>query len=602
MKGRWYLFIVFFMIINFCFCACSKAENRFYVKGILPDAAGKLIVLDGTENSNFNYKISKLSEPYRFIVDIDNAVLLGQKRSIKVNNDNIKDFRISQFSVSPDVVRLVFTVDSVELLKKINVSKNKNSIFINLEETNTAKITENPLYKDREPPIASDKKEETNITDTREITLTNNTDDKDSIIKTLQEKISHNIVLKNFKRDNNRVIISGLGIISLTEPITLENPKRIAFDIPGGVIDSKELLETITLKNGDLIRVGQFDDSTVRIVIESEKADSYKAIISPDMQSLLISPEKEVSFEEFPDNSSLSEVNDIQIIKNDENVTKVILIASKPIIHEIKHSKFPNELNIEIYNLKKPDLEKVNKLPRTGQFHGVLFEDLNKTVKGSKLSFPINKTTKVQTRLSIDGKMLEITFKDVAPEVQPVISISKNAPRVVIDAGHGGEDPGAMRDIYKEKNITLEITQRIKARLQQAGIEVVMTREGDETVSLKKRVEITNVSTPDLFVSVHVNSSESPSIKGIETYMYTSQSEKLAKSIHKEMLKNISACDGGIRTARFYVIRNTDVPAILEEIGYLSNSTERCDLLSERRKDATVKAICDGILNFLKNK
>lgn len=607
-KGFIYIFsAVIFIMMNFCFCPSAKAENVFRIKEIITDKAGKLIIINGSDGQKIDYQTSTLPEPDRFILDIENSVLLGTQGNLDVKNKRIKDLRFSQFSLNPDIVRFVLTVDSKEMLKKIKVSRNKKTIFINLEETITAKITKNPLYKDREPPKLSDKKpsaktkpqkKETEIPEKAEEKPTNPKEtDKEAIIKALQEKISHDFVLTKVKYSDNRIIISGIGVFSLTEPVLLENPDRIVFDIPGGVVGSPEVLKPAVLKNGDSVRIGQFDENTARIVVESKNAGSYKIIISPDMQSLLIAPENEISFEEFPDSTSTAELIDIKIIKKDAETTKVLLIFSNPVIHGIKHTKFPNKLTAEIYNLQKPPRELINRLPRTEQFHIISVKDIEKYGSGTTLVFPLNINTKIQTRLSLDGRMLEITVNNVAlPATFPQIR-----GKVVIDPGHGGGDPGAMSGKICEKHITLDIAKRVKARLQQYGIKVIMTRETDKSVSLKERVRIANRINPNIFVSIHVNSSESSKIHGIETYMYSSGGKKLAKKIHAAMLKNISARDGGIRKAAFYVIRHTKAPAVLSEIGYLSNYSERCYLLTEKRKEATAKAISEGIANYLKS-
>ena len=599
---RFYILVILALLFNFCFCFSSKAANSFVISNIVADKAGNLIVINGSGSQDFDLNISTLPDPDRFIIDINNAVLQGERRNIEVDNKSINDFRMSQFSVKPDVVRFVLAVDSKEMLKKIKVIRKKNTVFIYLDETENAVITTNPLYADREKPQKTEeKKEEEKQEDIKNKTPKEKDDnsevDKDSIIRALQEKIDHDIVLTKISKEGNRVSISGQGILSVTEPILLDEPKRIAFDILNGVVASKQFLEPIVLDNGDFLRIGQFNANTVRVVIESQQSENYKTIVSPDMQSILISPQSEVSIDAFPDSSCIAKINQINVYKKDESTTKVLIISSNPIIHEIKHLKFPNEVHLDIYNVDKPDVEMIKNLPRTAQFHGVLFEDIEAPVKGSKIKLPVNRTTKVQTRLSLDGRMLEITLEDVIP----LISSLSTKRKIVLDAGHGGEDPGAMRNKIQEKCITLDVTERVKAYLKQYGIQVVMTREKDETVSLKQRTRITKSARPDAFVSIHVNSSESSRINGIETYWYTPGSFNLAKFVHTEMLNNISAHNGGTRNARFYVIRNANVPAILVEMGYLSHTEERRKLLTEERRDITAKAIAEGIFNYFKS-
>ncbi len=593
-----------FLLAGTCFSFAARAQNEFIVKQITPDSAGNLILITGNGNQNFEYKTIRLSNPDRLVVDINNSILAGQRRSIKINNEKIKELRIAQFSTEPKQVRLVLTSDSAEALKNIKINKNKNTLLFDINKITSSTTSNSPLYKDREP-------EETNIK-IQDLILPVNIDEdktndlkihseqnKEAILKSLQDKIEHNIVLKNIRQYGNRIIISGTGVLSITEPIILNNPDRIAFDLSECKVDSDKLLQSINLQNGDFLRIGQFDNNTVRIVIETQKPEAYKTIISPDMQSLVIAPENEISFLEFPDSKGISEVQHIKVFKKDKKTTKVLLTCTKPIIHNIKHYKDPNEiLNLEIYNLKFPPKEILEHLPKTGQFHGIMFEQIEKHPKGSKWIIPLNRTTKIHSKLSIDGKMLEITLQDV----MPAMTKSDSRPKIVIDAGHGGQEPGAIRTGIYEKNITIDLAQRVKLYLKNNGINVIMTREADETVSLKQRTAITNSENPDAFVSIHINSSENSEIRGLETYYFTPQSKELAQSVRIKMANYIKSPDRGIRTARFYVIRNTEVPAILAEVGYLSNASERSAILTEERKDATAKAIAEGILNYLRSK
>ena len=591
-----------FLLLNLYFCTSVSAKSQFVIKQIIPDSAGKLILVTGTGNQNVELKTIKLSNPDRLVIDINNAMLLGSKKNININNEDIKALRIAQFSSDPDVVRLVLTANTNDILKKIKIRKNQNTLLLDLNELKPTNIAENPLYKDREVPKASDENiiAQTEILVNLDINAKTPADqEKEALLKSLQDKIDHNMVLKNVKHFGNRVIISGTGILSITEPMILENPKRIAFDIPDSTVKSSELFQPISLRNGDFLRIGQFDNRTVRVVVETQRPELYKTIISPDMQSLVIAPENEVSFLEFPDSNSFGEVRDIKIINQDKKTTKIVIISAKPLIHNLKHNNFPGGLCLDFYNLKQPKKEIIYNLQRTGQFHGINFERIERYPNGSRWVFPLNRTTKIESKLSLDARVLEITLKDVLP-----VSTWRSNYKlgVVLDAGHGGQEPGAIRAGNYEKNITIDITQRVKTYLKQAGINVIMIREGDETVSLKQRAAITNTEDPDAFVSIHVNSSENSGVRGLETYYYTSQSKALAQSVHAKLVNYINSPDRGIRTARFYVIRNTAVPAILAEVGYLSNDSERYSILTEERKDATAKAIAEGILNYLKSK
>ena len=103
----------------------------------------------------------------------------------------------------------------------------------------------------------------------------------------------------------------------------------------------------------------------------------------------------------------------------------------------------------------------------------------------------------------------------------------------------------------------------------------------------------------DIYVSIHINASKKSEIKGIETHYYTQSGYKVAQVIHKELMKNIDAEDRGLFKSKFYVINHTKAPAVLLELGFISNEQERTSLTSEQRQTDSAQAIADGIINYL---
>jgi N-acetylmuramoyl-L-alanine amidase len=169
-----------------------------------------------------------------------------------------------------------------------------------------------------------------------------------------------------------------------------------------------------------------------------------------------------------------------------------------------------------------------------------------------------------------------------------------------MDPGHGGCDHGAVRGDISEKDITLDVSKRVRELLEKKGYEVFMTREIDETLSLQDRVEISENLVPDMFVSIHVNSSNSDAPNGLETHYYKDNSLLLAKTLHASMLNHVQANNRGLFKSKFYVINHTTAPAILLEIGFMSNPIERVQLITDFRKQATAKAIAEGIDDYFK--
>ena len=129
-----------------------------------------------------------------------------------------------------------------------------------------------------------------------------------------------------------------------------------------------------------------------------------------------------------------------------------------------------------------------------------------------------------------------------------------------------------------------------------------MTRKDDTFVSLEDRVNISENEAPQIFVSIHVNSAVSKEPYGSETHYYHEYSKELATIVNKHLAQEISTKDRGLFKSMFYVINHTTVPAILVEIGFISNDNERNELITDKRKQATAKAIADGIIEYLKGR
>src|SRR5216684_5607032 len=146
---------------------------------------------------------------------------------------------------------------------------------------------------------------------------------------------------------------------------------------------------------------------------------------------------------------------------------------------------------------------------------------------------------------------------------------------VVIDAGHGGFDRGGIPgQRVPEKNMTLDVAQRLQAVLTAYGYRVVMTRDSDVFVPLGTRVAIANSYRNAIFVCIHFNAARRGSASGIETYFYSSQSLPLASAIHYYVAGGAPSSNRGVRRRGFYVLRKTTVPSVLVECGFLTNATE----------------------------
>jgi N-acetylmuramoyl-L-alanine amidase len=170
---------------------------------------------------------------------------------------------------------------------------------------------------------------------------------------------------------------------------------------------------------------------------------------------------------------------------------------------------------------------------------------------------------------------------------------------VVIDAGHGGHDRGGgPGQRIPEKPYTLDIAQRLRRILSTAGYKTIMTRDGDFFVSLGGRCAIANAQKNAIFVSIHLNSANRPGADGIETYYYASRAAGLAAKVHREVQRTAGTENRGVKRRGFYVIRNTTIPSILCELGFLTNPAESRRITSSPAyREALAQAVARGIQN-----
>ena len=192
---------------------------------------------------------------------------------------------------------------------------------------------------------------------------------------------------------------------------------------------------------------------------------------------------------------------------------------------------------------------------------------------------------------------------------------------IMIDAGHGGSDPGAVNGTHKEKVYTLQIAKRLQTQLEKLGFRVIMTRTGDTYPTLQDRAALCKKYKPDLYISIHCNSAASKTPAGIETYRavpvggtetkgskvktakqsaneYDANSSRLAFEIHKGMVTATGGTDRGTRHQAIYVIGNATCPAVLVEVGYLSNAAELKKISSPDYQNKIVSGILAGLAGY----
>ncbi len=182
--------------------------------------------------------------------------------------------------------------------------------------------------------------------------------------------------------------------------------------------------------------------------------------------------------------------------------------------------------------------------------------------------------------------------------------VEQNKFVIVVDPGHGGTDPGAIGiGGIRESDVVLDVSKTVRKLLQEKGVKVKLTRNNESDLDLPPRVKYANRLDADIFVSIHANASRGKrrDINGLETFYYRGwRGRLLAKKIQKQILKvSPGSPDRGVKQGRFYVIKNTRMPAVLVEIGFLTGRLDARRLEKPIHRERIAYAIAKGILEYL---
>ena len=219
-----------------------------------------------------------------------------------------------------------------------------------------------------------------------------------------------------------------------------------------------------------------------------------------------------------------------------------------------------------------------------------------KTIKEGNVSRPPASFQKKQELRSL---------RDINLRISDLPHIKRNKYSVVIDPGHGGLDSGAVGiDGLRETDVVLDVSRIVTKLLLEKGVSVKMTRNKEEELDLFPRVALANKTNSDIFVSIHANASRGKKryINGIETFYYSGwRGRLLAEKIQKEILKvSPGSPDRGVRRGRYFVIKTTNMPAVLAEIGFVTGRLDARRLEKKIHRKRVAFAIAKGILEYFK--
>ncbi|MEM0541382.1 N-acetylmuramoyl-L-alanine amidase [Flavobacterium sp. j3] len=196
--------------------------------------------------------------------------------------------------------------------------------------------------------------------------------------------------------------------------------------------------------------------------------------------------------------------------------------------------------------------------------------------------------------------LLKVILLVVAFATLSFVSSNKETITVVIDAGHGGHDFGANHEEHFEKDLVTSISKKIVAMNSDKNIEILFTRDDDQFLGLSERTNYINKVKPDLVISLHVNKNKNASTNGFEIYVSDQsvaykKSSELAQKLVTGLEKNTPLQNRGVKLAPFWILKKSEVPSLVLELGFLSNENDRKYITSEDGQSKISQAIIDFI-------
>lgn len=632
------LIIVFLLTAISCF-----AVEPVKINELIFDNSDSIIFLKSKGDLTDENTVTKgyLKDPDRIYIDINNSILTTPKKLFNAKYSSFNNIKISQFSLEPSVVRIVFEYNKTLDLSAFKIFKAGNSIIIQTKKdmVNSPKyktVYSNTPIKERTPFYLGAKfEEDNNIPPVKteenkdEVTLKPKTDaiQIDNKIQKVN-KLSSKYYIDSITQTKDGILLNGIGKISLMPSFTLKEPERLIIDLDDAVLSpdlrnkaiSIGKSQTLVPENGEkqidtreTLKLGQNSQSVVRLVIQGANAKNYRGIISPDSKSLYITNKSNIINSKMSDNTA----NLLKTSYTGLKETEAVYFAFDD---SVTFNTFEENSNLylDINNLNTFDdglLDPILRAVPNFQTTRLALDKLRAVIPNVENKNVLLKTNPDNTeiRITLKPKPKEPEKPKVTPgSVFVPTETSKkkktdmyNFYKVVIDAGHGGTDVGATRNGIYEKDITLKVAKLVEKKLGKKKVKTYMIRSNDKYVSLQERSDYSNEIKPDVFVSIHVNSSTNDVSYGIETHWYKEDSNQYARYVHKEMSKKVKdwkTTDRGLFNSKFYVINHTEAPAILCEIGFISNKAEREQLITEKRQEEIADAIANGIYNYLKAK
>lgn len=522
---------------------------------------------------------------------------------VSVKKQEVTDIRINDNTYSPSII--VETTGEV-LYKTIELN-DSNKLVIDIPNTSLNMLDKNKVDDKNIINIISDKlpikslrssQFQVNPDITRVVVdLEKSTDYKINHLKS-GKGIEINFINRvtditlDYINDSETLVINNTGEVQFNTFI-LENPNRIVLDIKNSYYENEKYEYDLNMKFVENVRVAQFEPTdqsevsvnTVRIVldlVESEYIPHIETRIE-DGNLLVTLGQSDTQVIEYVNKEADKVTLNINTLGNSQ--------------YEIKHD-VPNKL-LEI--IIPQDKIKISNglIPIDDEFvkNIIVVEDKGFKKLFLNMKFDISyvdQSIANSSKITLDIKKRDSQFNDKL---------------IVIDAGHGGKDPGTRGRVSKvnEKDLNLVVAFKLQQILEDLGFRTVLTRDKDEYIGLYERADIANATNGDAFVSIHFNAHSNSDIGGVETIycpayesnVKTGDNYPFAETLHNEVLKALNKVDRGIdRRPEIVVTRETKMVAALMELGFISNPEEERQVLTYEYLENSAQGIANGIVKY----
>ncbi len=369
------------------------------------------------------------------------------------------------------------------------------------------------------------------------------------------------------------------------EIFSLREPPRLVINMLNTTRDN-DMASSLEIEDDMIkeIRTSRFDSQTVRLVAELKESSGYNwQSVEREDGTFLHTIQLE------------NRLRDIAISQQAQMLGLRIQLSGEA-EYEVRRFTHPYRIAVDISGMDLENRLDDFELPEP---EGIIDEIRTGIIisggeRKFRIVFELNDYHSHQ--LLTDTPSSEIMLSLSTQEIQEFENI------VVLDPGHGGFDPGAVSpNGLNESEVVLDISLRAAALLEDRGFDVIMTRNDDSFISLYERAEIANRAGAEIFVSVHSNAATRSAVGGLETYYgrgRESDSYYLARTMQNSMVNKLRLTDRGVKTDRFTVIRETEMPAVLLEIGFLSNPEEERLLGSSSFRERAAESIAEGIQKY----